>query len=86
MQYRSPIDLKSNHGSIPHSARIAHTSTHLGMTIASPESLSAEVVQRKDIGKPSVIPARKTNPLFQWRANQKVQLVSMQRKGRKLTS
>ena len=28
-QYRSPIDLKSNHRSIPCSARIAHTSTHL---------------------------------------------------------
>ena len=33
MQYRSPINLKSNHRRIPHSARIAHTSTHLGMTI-----------------------------------------------------
>ena len=38
------IDLKSNHRSIPHSARIAHASTHLGMTIALPESLSAKVV------------------------------------------
>ena len=86
MQYRGPINLKSNHRSIPHSARIAHASTHLGVTIALPESLSAEVVQRKDIGKPSVIPARKTNPLLQWTANQKVCLVSMERRGRKLTS
>ena len=31
MQYRSPINLESNHRSIPHSARIVHTSTHLGM-------------------------------------------------------
>ena len=83
MQYRSPINLKSNHRSIPHSARIAHASTHLGMTIAPPKSLSAEVVQRKDIGKPSVIPARKNNPLLQWTANQNVCLVSMERRGKK---
>ena len=50
MQYRSPINLESSHSSVPHSARIAHASTHLGMTIVPPKSLSAEVVQRKDIG------------------------------------
>ena len=55
MQYRSPINLESSHSSIPHSARIAHASIHLGMTIDLQESLSAEVIQRKDIGKPSVI-------------------------------
>ena len=67
MQYRSPINLESNHRSTPHSARIAHSSTYLGMTIALPESLSAEVAQRKDTGKPNVISVRKTNPLLQWK-------------------
>ena len=86
MQYRSPIDPKSNHRSIPHSARIACASSHLGMAIALPESLSAEVVQRKDIGKPHIIPARKTNLLLQWTANQKVCLVCIERRGSKLTS
>ena len=64
-------DIKSNHRSIPHSTRIAQASTYLGMTIALPESLSAKVVWRKDIGKPSVIPARETNPLLQWTAIKK---------------
>ena len=44
MQYRSPINLESKHTGIPHCVRIAHASTHLGMTIVLPESLSAEVV------------------------------------------
>ena len=86
MQYRSPIDLKSNHRSISHSAGISHTNIHLGVTFALPEHLSAKVVWRKDIGKTSVVPARKTNLLLQWTANQKVCLVSMERRGRRLTS
>ena len=44
MQYRNPVNLKSNHRSISHSARIAHTSTHLDVTIALLESLSVRVV------------------------------------------
>ena len=86
MQHRSPINLKRNHRSIPYSARIAHSSTHLGMSIALPKSLSAKVVWRKDIGKPSFIPARLTSPLVQWTANQTVCLVSLERRGRRLTS
>ena len=68
MQYRSPIDLKSNHRNIPHSAGIAHASTQLHMSIALLKSLSAEVVWRKDISKPIVIPPRRTNLLLQWTA------------------
>ena len=63
-----------------------NASTHLDMTISLPKSLSAKVVWRKDIGKPSVIPARKSNLLLQWTSNQKVHLVSMERRGRRLTS
>ena len=59
MQYRSPIDHESSHRSIPHSARIAYTSTDLGMTTALPKSLSAKVVWRKDIGKPSIFQQEK---------------------------
>ena len=44
MQYRSPIDLESNHRNMPHSARTAHASTHLVVTIVLPKSLSATVV------------------------------------------
>ena len=63
MQSRSPINLRSN----PHSGRIAHaSSTHLDVTTALLKSLSAKVVQRKDIGRPGVTPARMANPLFQW--------------------
>ena len=57
-----------------------------GVIIALPKSLSAKFVWRKHIGKPSVIPGRKTNPLLQWTANQKLCLASMERKGRGLTS
>ena len=85
MQYRSPIILKSNHRSIPHSPRIAHASTHLDVTIALLESLSAKVAWRKDIDRPSVIPARTTNSLLQWTTNQKVHMVSMEGRGRRLT-
>ena len=66
MQYRSLIDLGSSHRSTHHSARIAHAITHLDVTIALLKSLSAKVVQRKDIGRPSIIPVRTTNPLLQW--------------------
>ena len=65
---------------------ITHASTHLGRTIALSKSLSAKVVWRKDIGKQSVIPARKTKPMLQWTTNQKVCLVSMERRGRRMTS
>ena len=68
MFYRSVINLKSSHRSIPHRARNAHATTHLDVTTALLKSLPAKVVWRKDIGKPSVIPARKkqyTDPIGQ---------------------
>ena len=55
IQCRSPINLKSTHRRIPHSAKIADASTHLDVTIALLKilSASARVVWRKDIGKPT---------------------------------
>ena len=47
--------------------------------------VTAKVVWRKDIGKPSVTSAIKTNPLLQWTPNQKICLVSMEGMGRRLT-
>ena len=49
MQYRSSIDLESNHRSIPHSARIAHASNHLDMTIAVLKSLSAKLFEERTL-------------------------------------
>ena len=47
--YRSPINLKSNHRSIPHSAGIAHASTYLDVTIALPKSLPAKLFEERTL-------------------------------------
>ena len=45
LQSGSPVNLRSN----PHSARIVHASTHLDVTIALLESLSARVVKKRTL-------------------------------------
>ena len=85
MWCRSPVNLSGNHRSIHHSARIAHASTNLDVTIALLNESVCKGVGKKDIVRQSVIPARTTNPLLQWTTNGKVCMVSMEEKGTRLT-
>ena len=85
MQSRSPINLRSNYSCNPHSARISHANTHLDMTIALLESLSAKVVWKEDIGRSRVPLARTANPLFQWTTNQKVHMFDVEGRSGRLT-
>ena len=82
MEYRSPINLKSNCRNIPHSARIAHASTLLDMTIALLESMSTRLFEERTLA--SQVSFQQETPL-QWTSNQKVCMVNVEGRGRRLT-
>ena len=87
MQYRSPTDLESNHRSIPYSARIAHISNPPGCdNCPAQESVCRGCSKKGHWQSKCHSSKKKINSLLQWTANQKVCLVGMQRRGRKLTS